>query len=302
MKIGVIMGGTSSEREISILTGNEIIKNLDTDRYEVIKIEINTRKELIEKVQENSIDFALLALHGKFGEDGGAQAILESLGIPYSGCGVVSSMLCMDKGISKKLMKAEKINTPNWTCIKKHQEINYNSLKEMGYPLIVKPVNGGSSLGTVLINNEEEVMDGVLKALDFDEEVIIEKYISGIEITCSILEKKLLPVLCIKPKSSFFDYRAKYQWNEAEEVVIELDNELKYKLEALCMQCWDLFKCEVYARIDVIISENTPYVLEVNTLPGMTENSLFPKSAKAAGMEFRELLDTIIASSLKIKR
>lgn len=302
MKIGVIMGGTSSEREISLLTGNEIIKNLDKDKYEIIKIEINTRKELIEKVEESAIDFALLALHGKFGEDGGAQAILESLGIPYSGCGVVSSMLCMDKGISKKLMKAEKIDTPNWVCIKKHEEINYNLLKEMGYPLIVKPVNGGSSLGTVLIKNDDEVMDGVLKALDFDDEVIIEKYINGIEITCSILEKRLLPVLCIKPKSSFFDYKAKYQWNEAEEAVIELDNELKYKLETLCMQCWDLFKCEVYARIDVIISENTPYVLEVNTLPGMTENSLFPKSAKAVGMEFRELLNTIITSSLKIKR
>lgn len=302
MKVGVIMGGTSSEREISLLTGNEMIKNLDSNKYQVVKIEINSRKELIEKVQENNIDFALLALHGKFGEDGGAQAILESLGIPYSGCGVASSVLCMDKDISKKLMKSVGVSTPKWIHLKKHQEVDYDLINKMGYPIIVKPVNGGSSLGTVLVNNEDEVMDGVLRAFDYDDEIIIEEYISGVEITCGILNKKLLPILCIKPKSNFFDYKSKYQWNEADEAVIELDNELKSKVEAMCMQCWDLFKCEVYARVDIIVSGNVPYVLEINTLPGMTENSLLPKSAKAAGMEFGELLDTIVTSSLKIKR
>lgn len=302
MRVGVIMGGTSSEREVSLLTGKEMIENLDKEKYDIVRIEINSRKELIEKVQEEDIDFALLALHGSFGEDGGAQAILVSLNVPYSGSGMAASSLCMDKDIAKRLMNTEGINTPRWITIKKYQEVNYNMIEKIGYPVVVKPVCGGSSIGTYIVKNSEGLMDAILKAFDYDEEVMIEKYIDGAEITCCILEGKLLPVILIKPNAEFFDYKAKYADKGSEESIIKLESKVQAKVEELCRKCWDLFKCQVYARIDIIIKDDEPFVLEINTLPGMTKNSLFPKSAREVNMSFGGLLDEIIALSLKIKR
>jgi len=302
MKVGVIMGGTSSERDISLLTGKEILENLDKDKYEVVEILINSKKELIEKTQKENIDFAFLALHGKFGEDGSAQAILEGLNIPYSGSGILASSLCMDKNISKRLMQSEGINTAPWVTIRKHDEINYKLLKEIGYPLVVKPVNGGSSIGTNIVKESEGIIDAVLKAFDFDDEVMIEKYISGKEITCCIIEGKLLPIIEIKPSSVFFDYNSKYADKGSEEIIIEPEASLENDVREMCYKCWNLFKCGIYGRIDMIVENNKPYVLEINTLPGMTKNSLLPKSAKAVNMDFKSLLDNIITASLKINR
>lgn len=302
MKIGVVMGGTSAEREVSLLTGKEMMENLDKSKYEVAKIEINSRKDLIEKISSENIDFALLALHGKFGEDGGAQAILEGLDVPYSGCGVTASSLCMDKDISKRLMKSEGINTPEWITIKKNHEINYEMINKMGYPLVVKPVNGGSSLGTFIVKENDGLLDAILNAFDYDDEIMVEQYIKGTEITCSILDGKLMPVIEIKPTAEFFDYKSKYEDKGSEETIIELDKALKIRVEDICLRCWSLFRCQVYGRIDIIIKDNEPYVLEINTLPGMTKNSLLPKSAKAANMSFSELLNKIVELSLKTKR
>lgn len=302
MKIGVIMGGTSSERDISLLTGREIIDNLNKDKYDVIEIIINNKKELIEKVQRENIDFAFLALHGKFGEDGTSQAILEGLNIPYSGSGILASSLCMDKDISKRLMLTDGINTAPWVTIREHEEINYKLLDDIGYPLVVKPVNGGSSIATNIVKDSKGIIDAVLKAFDYDDEVMIEKYISGKEITCSMLDGKMLPIIEIKPYSEFFDYKSKYDEKASQEIIIELEASLQSDVSNLCNKCWNLFKCSVYGRIDMIVKDNIPYVLEINTLPGMTKNSLLPKSAKAVNMDFKSLLDDIITLSLKIQR
>lgn len=302
MKVGVIMGGISSEKEISLLTGKEMIKNLDKNKYEVVAIEINSKRELIKSIEKEKIEFALIALHGKFGEDGGVQAILEGFGIPYSGCGMVSSSLCMNKDISKRLMKSSSINTPEWICITRQDNIDYDIFNNMGYPLVVKPANGGSSIGTYLVNNSEEVVDAVLKAFDYDDEIIIEKYINGVEMTCCMLDGKMLPVILIKPSAKFFDYKSKYEDKGTEEIVVQLEKELYAKVEDICNKCWSLFKCSVYARIDIIVRDKEIYVLEINTLPGMTKNSLFPKSAAAVNMSFSNLLDNIIELSMKINR
>jgi D-alanine-D-alanine ligase len=302
MRVGVIMGGTSSERDISLLTGKEIFENLDKDKYEAATILINSKKELIEKALEEKIDFAFLALHGKFGEDGSAQAILEGLNISYSGSGILASSLCMDKDISKRLMLSEGINTAPWVTIRKNDEINYKVLEELGYPLVVKPVNGGSSIATNVVKDSEGIIDAVLSAFDFDDEVMIEKYVRGKEITCSVLDGKLLPIIEIKPSSEFFDYKSKYADKGSEETVIELEASLEKAVREICIKCWNLFKCDIYGRIDMIIENNKPYVLEINTLPGMTKNSLLPKSAKAANIDFKSLLDNIIRLSLKINR
>lgn len=302
MKIGVVMGGTSSEKEISMLTGKEIMENLNKDKYEVIQIVINSKKELIEKIQKENIDFVFLALHGKFGEDGTAQAILEGLNIPYSGSGILASSLCMDKDISKRLMRAGDINTAQWITIKRHQEIDYKLLEEIGYPLVVKPVNGGSSIGTNIVLNSGDILDAILKSFDYDDEVMIEKYIRGKEITCSILDGKLLPVIEINPTAEFFNYKCKYADNGSKDIIIELEEPLKAKVEEICHKCWSLFKCNVYGRIDIIVQDNEPFVLEVNTLPGMTKYSLLPMSAKAINISFQQLLENIITLSLEINR
>ncbi|WP_315116984.1 D-alanine--D-alanine ligase [uncultured Clostridium sp.] len=297
MQIGVVMGGISSETEISYLTGKHIIDSLDKDKYEVLPIPINTKYELIDGVK--CLEFAFIALHGSFGEDGKVQAILESMDVPYSGSGVLSSALCMDKNTCKKVFIADRIKTPKWVMIKKVEEIDFQEVDKMGFPLIVKPNSGGSSIGIALVYNREELMDAVKEALKYDEEVMVEEYINGEEITCCMLDGELLPILSIKHEKEFFDYSSKYDDGGAEEKPIELSKELYSKVEKACKICWNSFKLSVYARIDMIIREDDVYVLEINTLPGMTKNSLFPKSAKAFGLSFSELLDRIIESSLK---
>lgn len=296
MQIGVIMGGISAEKEVSLLTGKEIIENLDKDKYEVIPIPINSQYELIDSVK--CLQFAFIALHGKFGEDGRIQAILESIGVPFSGCGVLASALCMDKNISKKLFITEGIRTPQWIIVKDENEVDYSIIENIGYPLIVKPNSGGSSIGTIKVNSKEELKEAVIEALKYDDEIIIEEYIKGEEITCCILNGEVLPIISINPKSEFFNYSSKYDKGGAEEKIIELPRTLREKVEEISLKCWDTFKLKVYARVDMIIKNEEVYVLEINTLPGMTENSLFPKSAAAYGLNFSQLLDKIVQYSL----
>lgn len=296
MKIGVIVGGTSSEREISILTGEEIFNNLDKSKYDVVKIHLESKKDIFEQIKKQNIDFAFIALHGEFGEDGKIQAILETLDIPYSGSGVLSSSICMNKVISKKLLTFHNIPTPDWKAVKKVQnDLNINNLN---FPVIVKPNNGGSSIGMSIVENKNELKQAVQEALNFDNQVIIEQYIKGSEITCCMLDENILPTISIEAKSNFFDYTSKYQEGMSREEIITLNSKLHHKIEEICKEIWNIFDCKVYIRIDIIISDDTPYVLEINTLPGMTQNSLFPKSAKAYGLDFPQLLDSIIEISL----
>lgn len=297
MKIGVIMGGISSEREVSLNTGREIANNLDKNKYEVIPIIIDKKEDIIEKTKD--IDFAFIALHGKFGEDGIVQAVLETLNIPYSGCNPLASGICMDKSITKSILKTAEVNTAEWIVINSIDELDYKKISDMGYPVVVKPNNGGSSVATTIINDQNDIREAVIEALKWDNEVMIEKYIKGEEITCCIMDGKLLPVIAIKPKSHFFDYTSKYADGGADELIIELESPIKEKVEEAVTKCWRYLKCSVYARLDIIIGEDDIYVLEINTLPGLTKNSLFPKSAKAYGLSFSDLLDRIIELSIK---
>jgi D-alanine-D-alanine ligase len=296
MQVGVIMGGISAEKEVSILTGKQIIQNLDKDKYEVMPIVLNSQNELIDKVK--GLQFVFIALHGKFGEDGRIQAILESIGVPFSGSNVLASAICMNKNISKKLFITERIRTPRWIIVKDENEIDYSIIEDIGYPLIVKPNSGGSSIGTIKVYSREELKEGVKEALKYDDEIIVEEYIKGEEITCCILNGELLPIVSINPKSEIFNYRCKYTTGGAEKKVVELPKILSERAHNICLKCWDTFKLKVYARIDMIIKDEEMYVLEINTLPGMTENSLFAKSAAAYGLNFSQLLDKIVEYSL----
>lgn len=301
MKIGVIMGGISSEREISLKSGEAIINNLDKDKYEIVSIVIDKKEDIINKVK--GIDFALLALHGQFGEDGTVQSVLQTMDIPYSGCGPLSSAACMDKDMTKNLLKAADIRTAPWLNLRIGQEIKYNDIKKLGYPVVVKPTHGGSSVATFIVKEEKDIAYSVEEAFKWDKEVMIEKFIKGDEITCPILGGEMFPVLAIKPKAEFFDFTSKYSDGGADEFVIELEENLHKEVEEMALATYYALKCEVYSRVDMIITEEgIPYILEVNTLPGMTSASLFPKSAAGRNIKFNELLDLIIESSQKINR
>lgn len=292
MKIGVLMGGISSEREISILSGQEIIKNLDKNKYEIFPIIIDKKSEVFEKVK--GLDFVFLALHGIFGEDGTIQALLDSIEMPYSGCNMLTSAICMDKEQTKRILKAENINVAPHYIINSDTTLNFDLLEKLGYPMVIKPNNGGSSIGTFIVSNINELKTCITEAFKYDDTVMLEKFISGDEYTVPILNGEILPILSIRPKQGFFDYHSKYTEGETDEIVANLDLNLKSKIEVIADKCWKIFKCKAYVRIDIIVSKGIPYVLELNTLPGMTKNSLFPKSAAAFGIDYSTLLDKII--------
>lgn len=297
MKVGVIMGGISSEREVSLNSGKEILNYLDKNKYQVFPVVLDGKDEVVEKMKD--MDFAFIALHGKFGEDGIIQAVLETMNIPYSGCGPLTSGICMDKDITKKILKSAGVNTADWLCVESVEEIDYDYIEKMDYPVVVKPNCGGSSVATNIIKKKEDIESAVRLALDYDTEVIIEKYIKGDEITCCMLDGRTLPIISIRPKSEFFDYTAKYADGGSDEIIVDLEEGLQKKVQKIALECWKVLKCSVYVRVDMIVKDGVPYVLELNTLPGMTKNSLFPKSAKAVDISFTELLDQIIEISLR---
>ena len=298
MKIGVIMGGVSSERDISLRSGEEVLKNLNREKYkEVIPIVINSKSEVVEKVK--GIDFAFIALHGRFGEDGTIQGLLEALEIPYSGCGVLTSAVCMNKALTKRIIQSVGVNTAPWITVKSVDEISYDKIMEFDYPVFIKPNNGGSSVATFFVKNEGDVEPAVREGLKYDNEVIIEKYIKGEEIFSFVLNGEVFPTVAIRLKNSeFFDYSSKYDVDGAEERAVILEEDLQREVNRISKEILNVLGCRSYCRIDIIVSNGIPYVLEVNTLPGMTSSSLIPKSSKARGIEFSELLDKIIEYSL----
>ncbi|PNQ85978.1 D-alanine--D-alanine ligase [Paenibacillus polymyxa] len=299
MKIGVIMGGTSTEREVSLQTGQEMLNHLDRSRYEVVPIAIDQPADLIAQVQQAGIDFALLALHGQYGEDGTVQGALETLGIPYTGSGVLASSLCMNKQLSKMLLKSAGVHTPAGLCWQGRDDYDQQAVEQLGYPVIVKPNMGGSSIGIQLVHNEMELHSAIQEACGLDQTLLVEPFIQGTELTCSIVDGEVLPIIGIRSAhSEWFDYKAKYEIGGAEEKVIQLPPVIEQRVRETALVSYRLLQCKVYARVDMILCQNVPYVLEVNTLPGMTANSLLPKSAAAAGITFTQLLDRIITSSL----
>ncbi|KFM99578.1 D-alanine--D-alanine ligase [Bacillus clarus] len=300
MRVGVIMGGVSSEKQVSLMTGEEMIAHLDKSKYEVVPIKLNDKKELVEKAR--NLDIALLALHGKYGEDGTIQGTLETLGVPYTGSGMLSSGMSMDKNISKKIIRYEGIQTPDWIHLSNMEELQLDELEKMGYPLVVKPNSGGSSVGVKIVYDKDSLLSSLVDVFEWDSEIVIEKYIKGEEVTCSIFDGKLLPIISIQHTAEFFDYNAKYDNATTIEEVVELPVAIHERVSEAAMACYKVLKCSVYARIDMIVKDGTPYVMEVNTLPGMTKNSLLPKSAHAAGITYGKLLDMIIETSIQVRR
>ena len=275
------MGGESSEREVSLMTGQEVIKNLNPQKYEVVVVDVP--KEL-DKVK--GIDLAFLALHGRGGGDGVIQGYLEKQWIRYTGCGVTASAVGMNKVIFRKVM----INS-GFLMAKETDKV----------PCVVKPSNGGSSVGVSIVKKEADLKKAINEAKKYDNEVLIEEYIEGVEVSCGVLGNEnptALPVIEIRPKKEFFDYEAKYMGMSEEICPARISPKLTGQVQELSIKVFKAIGGKGYARVDFIIKNETPYLLEINTLPGLTANSLIPKEAKAAGIEYPELLDKIIELAL----
>jgi len=299
-KIGVLMGGPSTEREISLKSGKAVYESLNQAGLEVVAIEIKTdrREENARLIKSHGIDIAFIALHGRFGEDGQIQEILDTLGIPYTGSGVAASRLGMDKIASRKIFEASGLAVPRY---KVEDRLSYNANwkpQHNGFtlPLVVKPASHGSSIGLSIVDREENLDKSVDLAFSFDERIIIEEYIRGREVTVGILDEKALPVIEIIPKKRFFDYEAKYQTGMTEYVVpAELKEEIAQNIQKAALSAHKLLGCYGCSRVDMILShEDIPFVLEVNSIPGLTLTSLLPKAAKAVGIDYLHLCIKLI--------
>jgi D-alanine-D-alanine ligase len=299
--VGVIAGGISSEREVSLMTGNSINKALIKLGYKSKFIDFNQEK--IEIIKD--IDIAFIALHGKYGEDGTVQGLLEILKIPYTGSGVLSSAIAMDKIYSKKIFDFEKIPNPPAVYINKNQkdlDSVYKKIDErLKYPVIVKPNRGGSTIGVTILKESKKLQSALRLAFEYDDRVIVEKYIKGALLTVSIIgsDPVSLPVIEIRPKGGFYDYKSKYTPGFTEYIVPALlSPELSKDISTTALRCHRSLNCEGISRVDLILGDNQKlYFLEVNTIPGMTSTSLVPKAAAAAGIDFETLVEIILNSA-----
>lgn len=293
-RIGVLMGGPSSEREISLKSGKAVFVAFKKMGIDVTAIDIKTDniEENINFIKSNNINCAFIALHGRFGEDGGIQEILEKLKLPFTGSGVLASRLAMDKIASRKIFENNGLKVPGYKEIEKACYDNNPKINNaFGFPLVIKPVAHGSSVGLSIINKGEELRNAVETAFAFDQRIVMEEYIKGRELTVGILDEKALPVIEIVPKNIFFDFEAKYKQGMTDYIVpAELDERIVKKVKDAALTAHKLLGCFGCSRVDIILSpDDQAYVLEVNTIPGLTATSLLPKAAKCEGIGFGDL-------------
>jgi len=296
------MGGPSSERGVSLKSGKAVMESLNSLGVKVAPIDINTDqpRENARLLKSSGIDCAFIALHGKFGEDGAIQEILEELGIPYTGSGISASRLAMDKVASRKIFEIYGLKVPRCEVLNKFSyNSNWKLNNRFGFPLVVKPATNGSSIGLSIVESSRVLDKAVELAFSFDENVLIEEYIKGRELTVAILDDHALPVIEILPKRKFFDYEAKYKYGMTEYIVpAVLPSEIGSLAQANALSAHKILGCFGCSRVDIILTESKElYILEVNTIPGLTQTSLLPKAAKEAGIEFQELCLKLIGSA-----
>lgn len=307
IKVALIDGGNSTEREVSFKTSNEMYKNLDKNKYDVqiITIPNNNINDWVMELIKSKADIVLSALHGGSGEDGTVQGLLECLNIPYVGTKVLGSALSMDKHLSKQIMQLYNIPVAQDVFIKLNEEFkNYeDDINKLGYPLVVKPNKGGSSIGITIVNTKQELIKAIDLVKQLKDDILIEKYIQGREVTCGLVENKtdieVLTVLDISANSTFYDYKSKYEDDTTKIVFSTLPKFLQDMIQEIAKKVFIILKCKGYARVDMIVHQEQVVVLEINTLPGMTSHSLIPKAIEAKGLSYSQFLDTLINFELK---
>jgi D-alanine-D-alanine ligase len=301
-RIGVMMGGLSREREISLKTGKAVLKALVEKGYNACSIDVG--HDIAETLVKEKIECAFVALHGRFGEDGTIQGMLELMGIPYTGSGVLSSALALHKIMAKKLFLCEKIPTPPFEAVQR-QDIGKESFRNisLSLPLVIKPAREGSTIGVSIVRTEEELALSLKEAGKYDEEILVEKFVGGKEITVGILEDIPLPIIEIVPKSGFYNYHSKYTKGETQYIIpARIPREKYLYAQEIGLKAFRVLGCSGFARVDLMTDEQSdPFIIDVNTMPGMTETSLLPQAAGYAGIPFEDLVERILlGASLKI--
>ncbi len=310
LNVAVIFGGQSQERNISIISGREVVKNLNRNKYKVFSIEIEKNGN-IWKYQERrtsdyrtllldlKVDIVFIALHGPFGEDGTIQGLLDLIGVKYTSSGILGSALAINKIYSKQLFTQAGLSVPEGFHLSKRQPLP----KKLKYPLFVKPFNQGSSIGASKVNDSKGLKKAIKKAFFYSDKILVEEYIAGKEVTCAILGNQnpiALPLVEIVPKFEYFDYKSKYDPKRAQEICpAMLNTKLTKEAQDTAIIAYKALNCRGLGRADMIIRNSKIYVLEIQTIPGLTPLSLFPKAASAAGITYPKLLDKIIDLSLK---
>lgn len=304
-KVAVLYGGLSDEREVSLRTGSAMYKALKEKGYDAELIDVD--RNVAEKLIAGKPDVAVIGLHGKYGEDGCIQGLLELLNIPYTGPGVMASSLAMNKILTKKILVSEGIPTPKFTVVRKCEgdveTLTKKILSQVPTPLVIKAASQGSSIGINFAFEPSQVAKGVEDCLKYGDELLIEEFIKGRELTVSVLGNEdpvALPCLEILAQSGFYDYTAKYTAGASTHFVASLTEAIDERIKELAIYTYKAVNSAGLSRVDFILDENDAlWVLEINTSPGMTETSLFPDAAKAAGISFPDLMDRLIKLALE---
>ena len=297
--IGVLMGGISSERDVSLRSGQAVVEALRKVGSQVVAMDINNfeKSHIMTVIRQARIQFAFIALHGKLGEDGTIQSILEEMGIPYTGSGVRASTCAFNKVITQRSLRANGLPVADFH-VAHTLTVDIDAIIEelKVFPLVVKPACEGSSFGVSIVRDQNDFQDALYEAFRFGNEIIVEKFIDGREFTVGILDRQVLPIVEIRSQNNFFNFEAKYHKGLTDYIVpAPLDQELSKQIGDFALKAHQVLGCEGYSRVDFRLDhKNRPFILEINTIPGFTETSLFPKAAKQAGMDFSDVCIRLI--------
>jgi D-alanine-D-alanine ligase len=300
-KVAVLLGGSSAERTISLETGAAICDALKQSG--VNAFEFDTSENSLIDLKQQNFDRAFIALHGRGGEDGTIQGALQTLGIPYTGSGVLGSALSMDKIRSKLIWNAIELPTPEFLNIKNDIDL-IKVPDKLGFPVVIKPVNEGSSVGVTIVRDQEQLLSAWKKASELDKQVMAEKWIDGEEYTATVLMDEVLPMIKLSTPREFYDYEAKYHADTTEYLCpCGLSKSQENKFADMVMNAFIALSASGWGRVDFLLDkESKPWLIELNTVPGMTSHSLVPMSAKQAGLSFTELVLNILYTSVYVDR
>jgi len=299
-RVGVLYGGPSSEREISLKSGKAVYQALLAAGQDVVYIDAVDLDSVKKDIEKEAITIAFIALHGRFGEDGTVQSLLEEVGIPYTGSGPEASRLALNKSLSRDVFREAEIPVPKSMVIKNRYS-QKDILSKFYLPLVVKPVSEGSSIGMTIVEGSEDLGDSIERAFSYDEEVLIEEYIKGIDITVGILDNRPLPVIEIRPKAKFYDFQAKYTIGMTDYIVpAEFQKDIIQEAQRLAIMAHRALGCDCFSRVDMMLADKDErvVVLELNSIPGLTATSLLPKACESAGIDFAQMCLRMCESAL----
>jgi D-alanine-D-alanine ligase len=301
VKVALLQGGRSLERGVSLRSGSRVNDALTALGHRVEAMDLGT--DLVSRLETFSPDVAFIALHGSEGEDGTIQALLELLGIPHTGSGVAACQRCMDKSLAKFIFREHGIATPDWVTYSEAMIREFGAastfsraVQSVGLPLVAKPASGGSSLGIKVVTSEADIPAALMTALSYDSRALLETWVSGRELAVSVLDDEVLPILeAIPTESNTFDFEARYEIGGAEFVCpADLTEKLAHEVSRISLEAHRALGCSGFARVDLILGEDGPQVLEVNAVPGMTGTSLLPQAGEAAGIGFEEMVGKML--------